>query len=47
MNKLGKLSNKGAIGIGLIFTGLIVASQKSLIVGVIMMGIGLFLVLRE
>ena len=44
MNKLGRFSGKTGLGIAFIFSGLIIASQVNLIVGVVMVGLGIFLV---
>jgi len=47
MNKKGKISNKGAIGIAFIFVGLIVASQINLPIGIGLVGIGVYLVVSD
>jgi len=47
MNKKGKISKTGAIGIAFIFVGLIVSSEINLPAGIIMVGIGIYLVLRD
>ena len=47
MNKKGKISRTGAIGIAFIFGGLIVASEINLPTGIVMVGIGIYLVLRD
>ena len=47
MNKKGKISTKAALGVAFIFGGLIVADKVNLIIGIVMMGTGIFLVLSD
>ena len=47
MNKIGGLSKKASLGIVFIFAGLIVAAKENVIIGIGMMGIGVFLVATD
>lgn len=47
MDKKAKFSIKTSAGIALMFSGIIVASEVNLIVGIAMIGIGIFLVAND
>ena len=49
MNKIGKLSQKASIGLVLIFAGaaIVIVKKEILILGLIFVGIGIYLISRE
>ncbi|MBS3150695.1 hypothetical protein J4425_02745 [Candidatus Woesearchaeota archaeon] len=47
MNKKGSFSKQTALGIALLFAGLIFAVQDNLLIGIGMMGIGVLLIATE
>ena len=47
MNKKGNFSKQTALGVAFLFAGLIFAVQDNLLIGIGMMGIGIFLIATE